>query len=91
MCNLLNLSLSAFFAGEYDSYINGIDPCDVSEERRASDVTASATSSSSISSASSPNFEFQGHDSIRYRNVINNILKIVMTDYIQYDENALFK
>ena len=76
---MISFSLSAFFAGEYDSYINGIDPCDVSEERRASDVTASATSSSSISSASSPNFEFQGHDSIQYRNVINNISKIVTT------------
>ena len=49
-------------AGEYDSYINGIDPCEVSDAKSVDAASGSATSSSSISSASSPNFEFQFND-----------------------------
>ena len=54
---------TSFFQGEYDSYINGIDPCDASDTKAASAndsaATLSATSSSSFSTAASPNFEFQ--------------------------------
>ena len=67
---------TSFSEGEYDSYINGIDPCDASDTKAASAndsaATHSATSSSSFSTAASPNFEFQA--SVVYQLSSSNVI-----------------